>query len=519
MSYKVKEHFRKTKKGLVRVKESDRKDKAKKALLIGAGALTTLGLGALAYKRLGVKGLKTVISTKADDVAANKAKNITELVTPKKLKANYDKVSDPWLDDAITTVKSSKPLTVAKQEQKLLSGKELPKYDAPEYKPAVRPKKGFIKEDGSDQNLKQAITSQRTLVKREATDIKKKKKKLDLAKRYEASDSPALRRTGKSYRERANERLSIISKRSPDKTTEKLITVVGKKRKLNNDFPDPWLDNTKVTPLTSSTKISNKDQLLLAPGKDKPLTITKSPKPDVDPLPTKKSKSKDTAKKKGKSKKELPTDLDTPQSKSRRDLLKKVTNVKTIKQMQTKNPIQVIQEAGKDKAAIEAAGQETFDKINSVLSTKGNRRTAIKAGAKGAEGVVKGRIKRKIKGKLIARLTKGLRTGEFNPKNQSNAINRYKKLASKLNNANVPNTTRRQLLEAVEDAVVPGGSAAKKKKALEIYQRVLKEFDDMQTDTAIGATKSYVKRKTKNKQASKAAGIAAKLKNILTGGY
>lgn len=258
MPYKVKEHLRKTKKGLVRVKEAERKSKAKKALVIGASALTTLGLGALAYKKLGRKALSTVTKTTTKYTPKNAAK----LVTPDK----YKTLPDPWLDEALTVSKSakgvsvpkqeqklltgskykaetipdpwldenltiSKPnkLVVAKQEQKLLSGKELPKYDAPEYKPAVRPKKGFIKEDGSDQNLKQAITSQRTLVKREPKDIAKQLKELELGEKNRAMTySPAAMRAGNRRILAANKRLAVISKRSPKTSKSKLMTIRGR---------------------------------------------------------------------------------------------------------------------------------------------------------------------------------------------------------------------------------------------------------------------------------------------------
>ena len=481
MPYKVKEHLRKTKKGLVRVKEGKRKDRLKKALLIGAGALTTLGLGALAYKNLSrnvvnktkniVKNTITKVSTKADDIAANKAKNITNLVTPKQLTPKtYKKLPDPWLDDNLTVAKSTKGLTVPKQEQKLLTGYKPPKYESP-----VAPKNVT----GKGKDLKAEINSQRTLIKREPTDIKNANKQLELANKYKASDSPALNRTGSNYETRANKQLATIGKRQVKVSKSGLVTIKGK------------------------TKNSVRN------GESSNLVLKKKPSTEIIP-PSKIEVNKAD---------NIISNIDKPKSKSRRDLLKTLTGGKTIRLLQTKNPIQMIQEVGKDSLSIEKAGQETADKISNILSKSTNRRGAIKAGAKGAEGAIKNRIQRKVKGKLIGRLTKALRTGELSPKNQSSVINKYNKIANQLQDAKIPNKTRRQLLQAAEDIVVPGGDAAKKKKALEIYKNTLKEYDSMKRDTAVGLSREFVGGKSKSKQLGKIAGLTTRLKKILMGEY
>lgn len=213
MPYKVKEHYRKTKKGLVRVKESDRKDKAKKALVVGAAALTTLGLGALAYKNITKKVVKTV-GNKVDDVVSNIKTTET--------------LPDPWLDDVLTVSKSTKGVSVPKQEQKLLPPF---KHKAPEYVKPTKPSKGFIKEDGSNQNLKQAIRSNRELISREPTDIKNTLKRLELGEGYiKRTDSPAYINTGNTYIKTANKRLATISNRRLKRKKARALVIKGKTR-------------------------------------------------------------------------------------------------------------------------------------------------------------------------------------------------------------------------------------------------------------------------------------------------
>lgn len=485
MPYKIKEHYRKTKKGLVKVKESKRKDRLKKALLIGAGALTTIGLGALAYKNLGkniakkattaVKNSIVKVSNKADDIAANKARNITNLLSGNNIAKNktYKTLPDPWLEKSRTYVKPDKTLTVIKKEQKLLTGS---KYVSPKYESATIPKNVT----GKGKNLKQEISSQRTLIKREATDIKNANKQLELANKYKASDSPALVRTGKNYETRANTQLIKINERQVKTTKKDLITLKGKNKNSVRQGDTSRLV-IKKKPNTEIVKVDKLDDTIKSTNKVQDL-IKEAKKP-----------------------------------RGRRQFLENITGVKTVRQLQTKNPMQVIMEVGKDSTAIEKAGQETADKISNVLSKVVNRRSAIQSGAKGAEGAVKNRIKRKLKGKLIGRLTKALKTGELSPKNQSSIINKYNKVANQLKDSKIPNKTRRQLLQAAEDLVIPGGDAAKKKKALELYQRTLKELDAMKTDTAVGLTRDYVKSKTKNKTLGKMAKLTAKLKKLLTG--
>ncbi len=300
MPFKVKEHFRKTKKGLTRVKETSRKDRAKK-LGLTVGALTTVGLAALALKNKSLLKTATKISSKADDVAASKAKDITNLVTPKKLTTGktYNTLPDPWLEGSTTASKSNKALTTAKKETKLLTGSKYKAEDiADPWDSSVKPKpklknktkktnqlllsEGKYKSENisdpwddeiisgtnkvltvdkrvitsrsskqkplllkpgrpeyeaptvpsrisnrRDKDLAGEIRSQRTLIAREPKDIVEANKKLELADRYLASDSPALRTTGESYKKRATERLTVISSRSPSRTQTGLVTTRG----------------------------------------------------------------------------------------------------------------------------------------------------------------------------------------------------------------------------------------------------------------------------------------------------
>lgn len=265
MPFKVKEHYRKTKKGELRVvRESTRKDRVKKALTIGGGALVTLGLGALAYKKLGSKVISTNVETKLLKGTANK---IDDVITNT---AKYKTLPDPWLDSSTTANKVKQALTTGKEDIKLLKSG----YQAPT-KPSVISVR-------RNKSLGGEIRSQRTLIKREPTDIKEANKKLELAKRYEASDSPALQRTGASYRKRAEEKLTVIAERSPSKKQTGLITTRGNASKGTN-------------------RSSNYQKKVREPKKKQELTVTKSelkPEPPISEVTRIPNKSNTKTKKK-----------------------------------------------------------------------------------------------------------------------------------------------------------------------------------------------------------------------------
>lgn len=304
MPFKVKEHFRKTKKGgLSRVKESTRKDRVKKGLIVAGTALTTLGLGALAYKKLGSKLVKGAVSVsgKADDVAASKAKDITALVTPEKLTTkakSYQTLPDPWLDGSTTANKAKKIVTTGKKETKLLTGSKYKaenisdpwdskvkkpilsrkqrrltttteskekvlllkkgSYDAPDYI-SPTPSSNVT---GKGKDLGAEIRSQRTLVKREPTDIKKANERLELANKYKNSNSPSLQQTGANYERAANQRLTIIAKRQVNKKQTGLVTTRGNASKSSVRHPGDLVGKKPSSlktepPLSQTTRIPN----------------------------------------------------------------------------------------------------------------------------------------------------------------------------------------------------------------------------------------------------------------------
>jgi len=401
-------------------------------------------------------------------VKSSKATKEIKLLAASKNK--YKIEPDPWnTPTALKKSKVSKPPKATK-EVKLLSAA---KRKSPEYIPPTKPSKGFISENGTPKSLKEQIKSQSTLVKREATDIESSNTKLDLGNKYIKDNSKSAQTRGNSYITKANKRLSTISKRSPKRSKQGLITVKGKSRR--------------------SVRNGESSTLVL------PKKLEKVVKKKIVDEPTKVVKAV----------------VDKPPSASRRALLKKLTGVEMVRQAQTPNIMQSIKELGEGSEAIQKAGQDSFDSITKLLVTKGNRRQTIKAGAKGAERAVKGRIKRKLKGKLITRLTKSLKNKEFSPKNQSSAINQIKKVSNIVEGN--PKVNRRKILQTVEDIVIPGGSEAKKKKAIAIYNNLLNEAKGLFEDTGVSAAKSYAKKKVKNKGARKTIGIAAKLKRTLTG--